>query len=83
MEALNPYMGRFVPLPTILVVSHCSSEFEIERVNKTCSEEALGVKFFELPTYTENFACFMLSRQYVLLLNTTFISISNDGKMWN
>jgi hypothetical protein len=83
MEALIPSMGTSVPSPTILAVSHCSSEFEIEKVSKTCSEKEPGVKFFELPTYTENSASSMLSRQSVLVLKTAFISISDDGKVWN
>lgn len=83
MEALIPSMGTSVPSPTILAVAHCSSEFEIERVSKTCSEEAPVVKLFELPTYTENSASSMLSRQSFLLLKTAFISISDDGKVWN
>ena len=37
----------------------------------------------KLPTYTENFASSMLSRQSILLLKTTSISIFDDGKMWN
>lgn len=83
MEALIPSMGTSVPSPTILAVSHCSSEFEIEKVSKICSEEAPGVKLFELPTYTENSSSSMLSRQSVLVLKTAIISISDDGKVWN
>ena len=83
MEALISSMGTSMPSPTILLVSHCSSEFKIDRVSKTCSEEAPDVNFFELPTYIENFASSLLSRQSVLLLKTTFISISDNGKMWN
>lgn len=83
MEALIPSMGTSVPSPTILAVSHCSSEFEIEKVSEICSEEAPGVKLFELPTYTENSASSMLSRQSVLVLKTAIISISDDGKVWN
>eukprot|EP01018_Ginkgo_biloba_P039533 Gb_06602 [translate_table: standard] len=83
MEALMPSVGTPVPSPAVLAVSHCPSEFKLEKVSRTFSEELSDVKHFQLHTYTESTDPSMLSNQAALVLETPFISISDDGKMWN
>ncbi|XP_057818736.2 uncharacterized protein LOC131031599 isoform X2 [Cryptomeria japonica] len=82
LETLMPLMGTSVPSPTILAVSYCSSELEIEKAHIINSEEVSGFKPFELPAYTEKAASSMLLGQSTHALETAFISVSDDGKVW-
>ncbi|KAH9305181.1 hypothetical protein KI387_009585, partial [Taxus chinensis] len=82
VEALIPLMGTSVPSPTVLAVSYCSSELEIEKAGRIDLEETSGVNLFELPVYTEKTASSILSGQSALVPETALISISDDGKVW-